>query len=157
MNRIGFAILIVLFLIPGSVPAMVTHLSDSHRKLLEDMSSLPFLKGKAEMPLVVIALCADGDGRLADIGGRWEPTDVISNDGLPRKRLIWAAAKANYFLIHYESGGIVHRFHILLAQTKGSKKADVLWRAVGKKYPDLKAFIKALNNNELEDDPKSAY
>jgi len=111
----------------------------------------------SEVPPDVLVLCFDVKGRMADIGGQWEASDVITNDTLPRKRLIWAGVYRDYYLLHYESGGRGHSFHVLLAQTRAGARADVLWRAVGEKYSDVAAFRKALTNNQLDDDPKFTY
>ena len=158
MKRIFLICLLAVFLMPSNSRADISRLSDSHRKLLvDDMTSFRFLNSKNEIPSAVLALCADTNGRLADIGENWEATDLITDDKLPQKRLIWAAEYKNYYLVHYERGGRGHSFHILLAQTKGSEKADVLWRAVGDRYADILAFSKALKNNQMDDDPKFAY
>jgi len=157
MRTICFICLLIVFLTPGDNPAAVSHLSDSQRKLLTDLTLFRPLKNKSEIPPAVLVLCTDLQAGMADIGQRWEATDVITNDTLPRKRLIWAVVYQDYYLIHYERGGRGHSFHVLLAQIRAGEKADVLWRAVGDKYPDVAAFRKALANNQLDDDPKFAY
>jgi len=157
MKRIALLFLLTLFLMPTDNRAAVNHLSNSHRELLEHITLFRPVKSKSEIPSAVLALCADSNGRLADIGGRWEATDLITNNKLPQKRLIWAAVYQNYYLVHYERGGRGHSFHILLAQAEGGEKADALWRAVGDRYSDILAFTKALRNNQMDDDPKFAY
>jgi hypothetical protein len=84
------------------------------------------LEGKTEIPPAVLVLCSDLHGRMADIGQRWEATDVITNDTLPRKRLIWAAVYQDYYLVRYEKGGRGHRLHVLLAQARAGGEADLL-------------------------------
>ncbi len=157
MRIISFICLLIVFLMPNHNPAAVSHLSDSQRKLLTDVTLFRALKSKSEIPPAVLVLCSDLNGRMADIGRRWEATDVITNDTLPRKRLIWAVVYEDYYLVHYERGGRGHSFHLLLAQTRAGEKADLLWRAVGEKYSDMAAFRKALMNNEIDDDPNFAY
>jgi len=157
MRIICFICLLMVFLMPSDNPAAVNHLSDSQRKLLADPTLFRPLKSKTEIPPAVLALCSDLHGRMADIGQRWEATDVITNDTLPRKRLIWAVVYQDYYIVHYERGGRGHSFHVLLAQTRAGEKADLLWRAVGEKYSDLTAFRNALTNNQMDDDPKFAY
>jgi hypothetical protein len=157
MKIIHLFLMLSAFLVTESSYAEIGHLSTTHRNLLRNIAEFHILKGKDKMPPAVIALCADSTGQLAAPGERWEATDVITDRNLPRKRLIWAAVYKNYYLIHYERGGYSHSFHILLAQTTGTEKAEALWRAAGEKYTDPNAFSKALNKNELDDDPRYFY
>ncbi len=157
MRIICLICLLTVFLLPSDNRAAINHLSDSQRKLLADVTLFRPLQSKSEIPSAVLVLCSDLNGRMADIGERWEATDVITNETLPRKRLIWAVVHQDYYLVHYERGGRGHSFHVLLAQLKAGKKADVLWRAVGEKYLDISAFSRALKNNQMDDDPKLAY
>ena len=90
---------------------------------------------------------------MAEPGQKWEPTDVIRDQKLPRKRLIWAARGDNYYVVHYESGGIGHAYHVIVAELKaGEDKPSLLWHAVGDKLKDYKAFLDALERNKLRDE-----
>src|SRR5690348_9701135 len=82
--------------------ADVTRLPFEHRRVLEDSSRFRQILATTNLPPAILALCADAAGRLADPGGKWEATDVISDPSLPRKRLIWAAAAGEYYVVHYE-------------------------------------------------------
>ncbi len=157
MKIVCFMCFLSLLLMPSDNPAAVNHLSDSLRKLLMDAKLFRPLKSMTEIPPAVIALCSDSHGRMADIGRRWESTDFITKDTLPRKRLIWAVVYRDYYLVHYERGGIGHSFHVLFAQKRIGERADLLWRAVGERYSDAAAFRKALTNNKMDDDPRFAY
>jgi hypothetical protein len=156
MKRIFLVSLLVLLLLSINGNAAINHLSNSDRKLMLDEASFKPLKSKNDLPTSVVFLCADFKGRLADIGGRWEPSDYITDDKLPQKRLVWAAASGKYYVVHYERGGIGHSFHILLAKKDGNETVAV-WRAVGDKYSNIAAFIKSLKNGQMEDDPKYAH
>ena len=71
---------------------------------------------------------------------------------LPGKRLIWAAAGDEYYVVHYERGGIAHSFHVLVATlTKGDVKPKAVWRAVGGRLKDYAAFLEALRSGKLDD------
>jgi hypothetical protein len=92
------------------------------------------------------------DGKLAEPGQKWNATDAISDPTLPGKRLIWAAVGGEYYVVHYERGGIAHTFHILVAKlTKDDAKPNVLWRAVGGPFKDYAAFLDALQKGKLDD------
>ncbi len=80
------------------------------------------------------------------------PPDAIIDSKLPRKRLIWPATDGEYFVVHYERGGIAHSFHILVAELKHSNtNSRVIWRGVGRQLKDYKAFLAALDSNKLDD------
>jgi len=151
MNRIGlvsfFAVAVQTFCY-----ADVTKLSAEHRKALQDSSRFHEVRTTTNLPRAVVAVCADDNGRLAEPGQNWEPTDVIIDSRLPRKRLIWAATDGEYFVIHYERGGIAHSFHVLIAELKHSNtNSRVIWRGVGRQLKDYKAFLAALDSNKLND------
>jgi hypothetical protein len=42
---------------------------------------------------------------MADTGGAWNKTDVVTNPSLLFRRLIWAVETTGYYVIHYEMGG----------------------------------------------------
>jgi hypothetical protein len=98
------------------------------------------------------ALQRRGGGKLAEPGQKWNATDTISDPTLPGKRLIWAAIGGDYYVAHYERGGIAHTFHILVAKlSKTDAKPKVVWRAVGGPFKDYAAFLDALRSGKLDD------
>ena len=133
--------------------ADVTKLPTEHRKVLQNASRFHEIHTITNLPASVVALCADHNGRLAEPGQKWEPTDVIRDPNLPRKRLVWAARGDNYYVIHYESGGRAHGYHIVIAKVEaGHDKPSFLWHAVGEQLRDYKAFLDALEHNKLRDE-----
>jgi hypothetical protein len=131
--------------------ANVTKLSPEDRRMLQDSPHFHEVHSTRDLPLSVIALCAD-DGRIAEPGQKWNATDSIMDPTLPGKRLIWAAVGGDYYVIHYERGGIAHTFHILFAKiTKDDAKSKVVWRAVGGPLKDYAAFLDALLSGKLDD------
>jgi hypothetical protein len=95
---------------------------------------------------------AGGDGKLAEPGQKWNATCVITDPTLPGKRLIWAAVGGEYYIVHYERGGIAHSFHILVGKlTKNDAQPKVVWRAVGAPLKDYAAFLDALRTGKLHD------
>jgi hypothetical protein len=55
-------------------------------------------------------------------------------------------------VVHYERGGIAHRFHILVGKlTTNDAEPKVVWRAVGAPLKDYAAFLDALRSGELDD------
>ena len=90
--------------------------------------------------------------KLADPGQKWNATDAIIDTTLPRKRLIWAAVGGDYYVVHYERGGIAHTFHLLVAKlTKTDSEPKLVWRAIGCPFKNYAAFVDALRSGNLDD------
>jgi hypothetical protein len=138
--------------IQGLCNADVTKLSNEDRKALEDSSRFHEVHSTKDLPPAVVALCAGDKGRIAEPGQNWNATDAIMDPSLPWKRLIWAAVGNDYYVVHYERGGIDHSFHILVARLpKNDAKPKVVWRALGRPFKDYAAFLEALRNGKLDD------
>src|SRR5262245_30987229 len=86
------------------------------RKALEDSSRFHKVHSTRDLPPAIVVLCAGDKNNLAEPSGKWNPTDVVVGPTLPSKRLIWAAKVGDYYVVHYERGGIAHTFHILVAK-----------------------------------------
>jgi hypothetical protein len=122
------------------------------RKALLDASRFHEVYSTKDLPPAVVALCVDDKGKLADPGQNWNATDATTDPTLPWKRLIWAAAGSDYYIVHYERGGIDHSFHILVAKlTKNDAKPKVVWHALGHQLKDYTAFLDALRTGKLDD------
>ena len=105
----------------------VTKLSTQDRKALESASRFHEIHSTSDLPRAVLALCdGGGDGKLAEPGQKWNATDAIIDPTLPGKRLIWAAVGGDYYVVHYERGGIAHTFHVLVA-TLANNDAKPKW------------------------------
>ena len=124
-------------------------LAPGDRKLLQDSSRFHEVHSTGNLPPAVVALCGD---KVAEPGGNWNATDAISDPTLPSRRLIWAAIGDQYFVVHYERGGIAHTFHILVAKlAKNDAQPKVVWSAIGGPFKDYAAFVDALRTGKLDD------
>ena len=95
----------------------MTKLPAEDRSALENTSRFHEVHSTSDLPPAVLTLCDGGsDGKLAEPGQKWNATDAIIDPTLPGKRLIWAAVGGEYYVVHYERGGIAHTFHILVAK-----------------------------------------
>ena len=154
MIRLAFCLL-AAFAIQDECFAEITKLSLKDREALENSSAkFTEIHSTTNLPPSVIALCNDSKGRLAEPGKNWQVTDVITDSSLPDKRLIWAAIKDEYFVVHYERGGYSHSFHVLVAKLKKDEtKPEVVWRGVGfNNLKDFKALVDALKSKDALDD-----
>jgi hypothetical protein len=131
--------------------ANATKLSPEDRSILQDSPRFHEVHSTNDLPAAIVTLCAE-DGRLAEPGQKWNATDSIMDPTLPGKRLIWAAVGGEYYVVHYERGGIAHTFHVLVARlTKNDAKPKVVWRAVEGPLKDYTAFLDALRSGKLDD------
>src|SRR5437899_7346047 len=151
MKLIGLCLLFALA-IQSFCCADVTKLSSEDRRVLQDSSRFHEVHSTNDLPPAIVALCAGDNDRPADPGQKWNATDVITDPTLPGKRLIWTAVGGEYYVVHYERGGIAHTFHVLVATlTKNHAKPKVVWRGVGGPLKDYAAFLIALRNGKMGD------
>ena len=132
--------------------ADVTKLAAEDRKVLQDSSRFHEVHSTSDLSPAIVALCGGDNGRLAELGQNWNATCVITDPSLPGKRLIWAAVGGEYYVVHYERGGIAHSFHILVAKlSKNYAKPKVIWQAGGGPLKDYAAFLEAFRIGKLDD------
>jgi hypothetical protein len=133
--------------------ADITKLPAEDRKALLDASRFHEIHSTSDLSPAILGLCdGGGDGKLAEPGQKWNATDAITDPSLPGKRLIWAAVGDEYYVVHYERGGIAHTYHILVAKlSKNDARAKAVWRAVGGPFKDYAAFLEALRGGKLDD------
>jgi hypothetical protein len=152
MKYLSFYLLLAIA-IQSLCCADVTKLPAEDRIALQESARFHEVHSTTKLPPVILALCDGGsDGKLAEPGQNWNATDVITDPSLPGKRLILAAVGGEYYVVHYERGGVAHSFHILVAKlTKNDVKPKVVWRAVGHQLKDYAAFLDALRSGKLDD------
>ena len=113
-----------------SSSASITKLSSEAKEymLREDaFSGIPSVK---EIPASVLMkfaeIAKDPNLKIANLGEKFQVTDVISEQGLPSRRLIFGGISKDYCLIHYERGGYAHSYNVILFKLS-AKSADFLW------------------------------
>ncbi|HEX5490913.1 MAG TPA: hypothetical protein VFX07_06615 [Candidatus Udaeobacter sp.] len=127
----------------------MTKLSANDRKILQDSSRFHEVHSTADLPPAIVALCGD---KVAEPGQNWNATDVVTDRTLPAKRLIWAAIGGDYYVVHYERGGIAHTYHVLVAKiAKDETKPKIIWQAMGGPFKGYSAFVQALRSGKLDD------
>jgi hypothetical protein len=130
--------------------ADVTKLPADDRKVLLDASRFHEVHSTKDLPRAIVALCVDDKGKLADPGQNWNPTDAITDPTLPWKRLIWAAVGGDYYVVHYERGGIDHSFHILVAKlAKNDAKPTVVLACRWTPIQRLRSISRRIANRKV--------
>jgi hypothetical protein len=111
MKRLAFIVLVML-LGRSAMFGDPTELRPEDRRILQDRAHFHEIHSTTNLPAQVVSLCADQNGKIAEPGKKWEATDYITDATLPRRRLIWAATDGDYYVVHYESGGYAHSYHV---------------------------------------------
>lgn len=156
--KILASFLLVIAATQATCWAAVTKLRAEDRRALENAPQFQEVHATTKLPPQVLAFCADGHGRIAEPGQKWQHTDVVRDDTLAGKRLIWGASGGGLYVVHYESGGRGHAYHVLVARFKqGDRKAEVVWHAVGGQLKDFRALLAAIRGNTLDDELDYAY
>lgn len=76
---------------------------------------------------------------------------MISEEGLPSRRLISGGIAKDYCLIHYERGGYAHSYHVILFKLS-AKSADFLWGGTRfKRIRDLSELRELIRADALDD------
>jgi hypothetical protein len=58
----------------------------------------------------------------------------------------------DYYVVHYERGGIAHTFHVLVATlANNDAKPKMVWCAMGGPFKDYAAFLNGLRNEKQDD------
>ena len=157
-TRITAVCLLLVLASFWSANADITKLPTERRNALQDVSHFREAHAVTNLPPLVLALCADSNGRLAGPGQTWQATDVITNDKLPRERLIWAATDGEYWVVHYERGGRGHSYYVVVVQLRrGDTKPSFVWRGVGERLKDFPTFLAAVQSNKLDDTLEYAH
>jgi hypothetical protein len=84
-----------------------------------------------ELPVGILRLyTVKGETRIAmaDPGGKFEETDVVSDPRLPSRRLIFAGVAQDRAFVHYEEGGIGKFFVVEFFRLKSPETAVGVWR-----------------------------
>ena len=140
---------------PAGSFAGVTKLAAADRQHLLQAKDAPLVTAMREIPAEVVEACAaassGGGFQLADAGQPFQVTDVVTDKDLPAKRLIWAARIPGYMVVHYESGGIAHLYHVMVVALDSAKKAHVVWAAGAKPMKSYAEFREALTSGKLDD------
>ena len=112
--------------------------------------SFRYLRSVSELPLEVLRACTNY--KMAEPGGKWESTDNIMDASLPRQRLVWAVNFRDYYVVHYENGGIGYNCSIVFLEYHKSSGVKVLMTALTwEPVQDYPRFLLRLDEKTLID------
>jgi hypothetical protein len=90
-------------------------------KILSGVEQLP-----ESVKTAFAALAHQPQFEMADPGRDFQVTDVITHEGLPRRRLIFAGISDRDCFIQYEMGGRGHSFYVVVF-SRGPSEATFMW------------------------------
>jgi len=84
---------------------------------------------------------------MANPGEKYQVTDVITERGLPRRRLLFAGVSDNKWFIQYERGGLGHSYFVVVFSVEPRGAVRFFWGGAGfqgaKDLDDLRKKIAA--------------
>jgi hypothetical protein len=90
---------------------------------------------------------------LADPGQKYQDTDVITEQDLPSRRLVFAGVKGDEWFVHYERGGYVHSYLIVVFKLKAQDQFQFLWGGAGfQGAKDVQELRKMIAAGQFSDD-----
>ena len=103
-------------------------------------------------------ITAEHSFALANPGQKYQVTDVVSEPGLPFRRLLFAGVKDDEWFIHYERGGRGHGYSVIVFKVDAQQRLQFLWGGVGfrgaKNLDELRKMVAA---GQFSDDVASAW
>src|SRR5438876_12438783 len=113
------------------------------------LGNFAIIKDVQALPASILKACTEIGGSrhvLANPGHRFEATDVIRDESLPRKRMIFAGVSGNRWFVHYEQGGRGHSFRLAFFQVTSPSTMKPLWQGFcgpAKDIADLRSQVRA--------------
>jgi hypothetical protein len=77
------------------------------------------------------AITGERSFALANPGQKYQETDVVSEPGLPFRRLLFAGTKDDEWFVHYERGGRGHGYDIIVFRVDAQHAVQFLWGGAG--------------------------
>jgi hypothetical protein len=123
-------------------PAEKAHILDREFSIEKGVDRLP-----DSLKSAFARLAGEPDFKMANPGEKYQETDVISEQGLPFRRLLFAGISNDRYFIHYEQGGIGHSYHVAVFGVDPGGKVRFLWGGPGfraaKDLEQLRTMISA--------------
>jgi hypothetical protein len=149
------AAITLLFLSTSAFAEVISLASDVRDRLFASAPSGKMSYSIKDIPAAVMQACANiayqHDFSMANPGEKFEATDNILDETLPERRLLWAGRLPNYYLLHYEHGGIGLHQHVVIVSYSDPKTAKVIWSGFSRPLKDYKEFLETLKAGKLSD------
>lgn len=97
---------------------------------------------------------------ISDVGGRFNATDVVDDDAVPRRRLLFAGSAPGLWFILYEHGGIGYHQNLVVFTRQETGRWQISAAAQGGVAPgeeNLAGLQKALRRGSFSEQPGYPY
>ncbi len=114
---------------PAPIAFLEPNMSPSERQAFL-AANYETVRRVSELPKAILGLfTVKGERRIAmaDPGGEFQATDVISDPDLPHRRLIFAGVAQDRAFVHYERGGICLSFVVEFFRMKSPDTPVGVW------------------------------
>lgn len=144
----------------ADAPAAVNHLPDDVWADLQRKHDFVILKKVEDIPaagLSAFRASQDGkDDRMAEPGGKFQSSDMVTDKNLPERQLEFAALSPMYLLIEHARGGYALGYYYVLMR-KAGLKYKVIWVGEGARCSSYRKFLKGLKSGAIDDRAGYAY
>ena len=84
---------------------------------------------------------------MADPGQKFQVTDVVLDNALPSRRLVFAGTQGDTWFVHYERGGYAHSYYVIALKLIPHSDAEFQWGCsvpgVAKSLEQLRTLVAA--------------
>jgi hypothetical protein len=106
--------------------AQKAHVLDGDFLIVKNVDRLP-----DDLKSAFCRLAGMKNFEMADPGENYQVTDVVVEEGLPFKRLLFAGISSGKYFIHYETGGIGHSYHVAVFGIDSQRRVTFVWGGPG--------------------------
>jgi hypothetical protein len=129
-------------------PAEKQHILDGPFTAVMTIEDMPVLVKQA-----FAKITGESSFALANPGQKFQVTDVVTERGLPRRRLIFAGARGDEWFVHYEMGGIGHSYCVVLFKVGLQGRVQFVWGGAGFRSAEtLDQLRKMVASGQFSDD-----
>lgn len=129
-------------------PSEREHVFDGEYKTVLNVDQLP-----QQVKIAFAALAKQAEFEMANPGDDFQLTDVITQKGLLRRRLIFAEISPHKCIVHYEQGGRAHTYYVVVFSIDAAQAARFVWG--GAMWPAAKNLTQlrsAIKSGIIKDD-----
>jgi hypothetical protein len=129
-------------------PSEREHIFDGEYKTVLNVDQLP-----QQVKIVFAALAKQAKFEMANPGDDFQLTDVITQKGLPQRRLIFADISTDKCIVHYEKGGYAHVYYAVVFSIDAAQAARFVWGgAMWTAAKNLTQLRSAIKSGIIKDD-----
>lgn len=163
MRRTLYAALLAAALlgVAGPVFSAVRHVPADVTVSLSNPESYRIFTAVSAIPMSVRTSFARAVGdqvfTMAEPGAKWQATDVVLEQGLPRRRLEAVALSDSFCILFYEVGGRGHSYQLSVFRLS-KDGAELAWRAIRQSDVTRPAqILPAIYREEIDDDQRFGF